>query len=191
MDPVIIKLKPRKDDARFDLLANFESKYKLHQGKSLVDEFPATAEFRMMDDAPNALRLGDFLSVLGYLLVVNERTREFLEAREKGNLEFLPVNLVNHKGRKEKPPYFVVNMLRVVDCVDRVQTVHKTSALNPDRMTRVSNLTLDPAKVPTDTELFRIAGLPPAMIASRALMNDILAANLTGVEIGELKEFRA
>ena len=189
MSYVQVKAVHRGNEARFMLLRNYPDKFQLHMGMPLADEFPSEAEVRMDDDYPNAIALVDVLHVLGSLLIVSSRVRALLEARATPHLELLPVGVVNHKGRKVKGDYFIVNLLRNIDCIDRQRTSHVPNTLNPVQMTRVRNLTIDEGRIDPDVQLFRPRGLPELMIARRDLADELIRAGITGLGVAELSGF--
>jgi hypothetical protein len=186
---VQIKAETTGQEARFGLVEDYPDSYELHEGLPLADSFPDDAHFAMDKDYRKQTQLTDVLHTLGDVLVVSERLRGILEARKTAGLEFLPVGLRDHAGKKVKAEYFVANLLPLVDCVDRKKTKYKPNKLDPDELTSVSNLTLDEKKIPTDVELFRTKGIPVLMVARRRLIDDLLKAKISGLGTAELAAF--
>jgi len=179
------------NQAQFGVIQNYRNRLLLKEGKSLAAGFPADASFVMDPDFPNAVALPDVLYTMGSMLVINQKVRDVLEARAVPDIEFLPVNIVNHKGRKTKEQYVLVNMLRIVDCVDRAKTKHTLNPLAPDKMVDVSDVVLDEKKIDKDTQLFRPLGLAVLMVARRDLGDHLKAAKVTGLGVGEIVEFKS
>jgi hypothetical protein len=189
MEPVLIKAKVKRGNAHFSLLLNWESKYKLNKGISCANEIPADAAFRMDDDFPNDTTVGDYLGTRGHM-VVSEKARDFLAARlPASTVEFLPIRILDHQGAPLPGPYSLINVLRHVDCLDRDASGCTMSDLDPDDVISVDQLVLDPARLPDDVELFKVAHMPGLVIAARQLVDDMKAAGIEGVDCSELEDY--
>lgn len=189
MEPVLIKAKVKRGNAHFSLLQNWESSYKLNEGISCANEIPAAASYRMADDYPDDKTLNDYLDTRGHI-VVSAKGRDFLSARLPPScIEFLPIRVLDHQGAEVLGPYSLVNLLRHVDCLDREASVCTMSKLAPENIISVEQLVLDPARLPNDVELFKVANMPGLIIASRQLVNDMQAAGITGVDSDELEDY--
>lgn len=75
-------------------------------------------------------------------------------------MESYPVSIRNHRGRIHKEPYYALNLLGTIDCVDREKSEY--TMLNPDDATpmRDTRVVLDTSKIPEDARLFRPSFLP-------------------------------
>jgi hypothetical protein len=143
----------------------------------------------MNPNFPDDLALEDAAYNLDNQLVVNGRLRAFLEAQEAPDLEFLPVALVNHKGRTEKEPYAIVNLLRHVDAVDKDATEHSWNALDDTAMIGVKNLTVDPERVPDDAVLFRLVHMTDVIAVRRDLAEALSAEGFTGLAFTAFSDY--
>ena len=83
-------------------LQDVEDDFELLNGVTRVANFPPDASFRMSKDYPKNLKMEDFLVNENKLLVVSARVKEFLEGQKIEQNEFLPVRIINHKGREVK-----------------------------------------------------------------------------------------
>lgn len=175
--------------AHFKHIKNFDDDFELVEGVSLLDEIPADAEYRMSADYPDDIQLHDFLHNLDRQLIVNSKVREFLE-KHINKVEFLPVNIVNHKGRNAKESYFIVNLLDLEDCIDKEKTTFEWSKLDPELMKSVTNLTLNESSYPKKRHLFRLKHLTSVIMISESLVQELKNEGFRGFAISELIDYQ-
>jgi hypothetical protein len=189
MEWVIIKRGRDENAARFQRLANVERDMDLNKGMSLASTFPAGAEVRMNPDFPDDIELVDSLHSNGDLLFVNSRVREFLDHEGLRNLEFLPVNVINHKGKRVKEPYFVINILSRVDCVDMSQSKFELNDIDKVSISAVDVLVIDEARLPTDVKIFRPKRLEQVTLIDRAVADKIQDQGFRGFAFEEVEDY--
>jgi hypothetical protein len=162
-------------------LTGLEATFRLNNGTPLEAEFPKGVAFHMNPDFPNDLALGDSLLNSDMLVIGSARLRAFLSARKISQLEYLPVGIVDTKGRLSSEEYFVIHPIEPVDCLDRAQSVFKASILNPAKISEVSKLVLSEAAIPPDREIFRIAGFWNLTLVRRDLAEAITSQGFSGI----------
>ncbi|MBU8897877.1 DUF1629 domain-containing protein [Corallococcus sp. M34] len=121
-------------------------------------------------------------NTLGYL-IISERVRNILESYANAAIEFVPVRLINHKGREEPHKLFIANILRTTDCVDREASLYEESALAPGQFTRITKLVLDPTRIDLSDDIFRIASRPRIIIVTTRLAADLRASGAVGLDL--------
>lgn len=186
---VLIESAYEGDAARFAHMLNYNSRFKLRKGIPLTATFPQEATYRMRDDFPDNIALHELLYNLDSQLVVNEKVRAFLEAQGVQHIEYLPVRVLNHKDRQVKERYFVLNLLPLVDCIDRSKTQCEESSLDPDQLMNISNLTVHEEKIPPDFQLLRLKGVSDAVLIRRELAEKMKAAGFRGFRTSEISEY--
>jgi len=142
----------------------------------------------MSADYPDDIQLHEFLHNLDEQLIVNHRVKEFLELHID-KVEYLPVNIINHKGRKAKESYFIVNLLDLEDCIDKEKTIFEWDELDSDLMDSVANLTVDESAIPKDRHLFRLKYLTSVIMISEDLAQEFKNEGFRGFETSELSEY--
>ncbi|AKQ70489.1 hypothetical protein A176_007401 [Myxococcus hansupus] len=191
MNYVLIESTYEGDAAQFGNLQNYDSRFELRKGIPLTGKIPHDAAYRMRDDFPNHVALHDSLYNLDRQLVVNEKVKAFLEVESVQHVEYLPVNVLNHKDRKVNERYFIINLLPLVDCIDLEKTQAKRNRLDPKKLMHVSNLTVHEDKIPATAKLVRMDLLTAAILIRRDLADKMNAANFRGFKISEISDFRA
>jgi uncharacterized protein DUF1629 len=160
-------------------------------GEPLAPGFPDDAQFSMDDGFPKDIRLADALRNSDSLLVVSERFKSALEAAP-GALtqnEVLPVKIVNHRGRTEKAPYFIVNQLNYPFCLDENKSKGVRSTLTPLEFQFIDKMVLDESLVPPDLMLFRPAQYPRVALIRRDLAQALSPIGLKGVNFTEIADY--
>jgi hypothetical protein len=135
-------------------LDGFEDTFRLGQGEPLAETFPADVRFHMNPDFPTDLLLVDNLENTDLCLVVSAKLREALEKQKLSDVEYLPVSIINHRGRVASKDYSIVHPLNPVDCIDRGKSVFKENRIIPGRIDRFKKLVVNRAQIPEDRRLF-------------------------------------
>lgn len=172
---VVIEAQAQGDAAHFKHVEKYEDGFLMSEGESLAGSFPPDALYRMNPDFPDSLRLVDILQNLDSQLIVSDRVREFLGTRKVDGVEYLPVAIMNHKGRKAAT-YYIVNILRIVDCIDQSRTKFSWNSIDPELMDQVSNLTIDESRIDPGIRIFRPEHLKPLIMIDRDLAAGMKAA---------------
>jgi hypothetical protein len=189
MDYVVIKAVAEGNAAHFKHIENFKSKYKFKKGILLFDIFPENASYRMNDDFPDSLALLDVLHNLDGQFIVSDKLKSFLQENGLQHVEYLPINIVNHKGRiVTKVKYSIVNILMHIDCIDQKQTEFTWDTLDEEEMDDVSNLTIDESKIDQSILIFRMKHLTPFVVIRRNLLEQMRAAGFRGFKSFELAD---
>ena len=191
MDYVVGRPKRGKGVCVLGGIVGMERPYELQQGMQLAPSWPKDARFKMDDDLPRDTKLEDFLNNLPSVLVVSERVRAFLEAEKVKLIEFLPVTILNHKGRSEKAPYFIANCTENQDCIDESKATFKPNAIDPDVWISVQNIVLDPKKLDPELRLFRLKRYSKLDVWREDLAKKAMAQGFTGRKFIPLSEFEA
>lgn len=188
---VLIESTFDNEAAHFGNIQNYDNRFELRKGIPLAGKLPSDAAYRMRDDYPDNVALHESLYNLDRQLVINGDVKAFLEAEGLQHVEYLPVKVLNHKGREIKEAYFIINMLPLVDCIDMEKTQAKRNRLDPKKLMHVSNLTVHEDKIPATAQLVRLDLLPAAILIRRDLADKLRAASFRGFKTSEIADFRA
>ena len=189
MDYVFCKFKPGKHACRLKTLQDVDDTFELLKGVTRKRGWPESAYFKMSESFPNDLLTEDFISNREKALVVSERVREFVEAKKLKNAEFLPVGIVNHKGRRIDEKYFVLNLLEIQDCIDMKASKYTQNKIDPEEFMAITKLVINEDKVGSDLLLFRPKRYADLPIAHRSFADAVTAAGFTGIKFGEIKDW--
>ncbi len=78
---------------------------------------------------------------------------ECLKAADVPEVEYLPVTLIDHKGKVAAKDYCIINPTRIVDAIDQNASQFKWNALDAEDMI-VSRLVLDRERLGSSDRIF-------------------------------------
>lgn len=165
-----------------------ENSFEIKEGVSRLAGWPTDASAPMDKSFPKDIGLAD--SLIGCIhVVISKRVRAFLEGEAVENVEFLPITIVNHKGRIASKDYFILNPLQSVDCIDMGASQAEKDSLDPGMIQGVNQLVLREDAVPKDAMVFRTKYWPGKILIRRDLADRMNEAGLTGLYFIEPAEY--
>lgn len=170
-------------------LRGLDQTFRLNDGTSLIDDFPSNVTLHMNPDFQNDLLLVDNLQNSDMIVVASARLKSFIEANNLVKVEYLPISIVDHKGRTASSEYFVVHPLEPIECIDENLSEYRVKRSDPDIINRIAALTLDENLIPENRSLFRLKRFWVITLVRRDLADAITAAGFTGVEFLELSNY--
>lgn len=172
-----------------DDLVEVEDDHELKEGVSRLDGFPGDVEYFMDPDYPNDVELADSLMNSDSLIVVSLALREFIESKTMKNIEFLPVTIVNHKGKPASSDYSLLNPIILQNCINPEKSGARWSTLTPDRMAAIKRLVIDEDKIDKAAKIFRPTGFSRIVVVEVKIADEILAAGFTGIRWVDINEY--
>lgn len=166
-----------------------EDDFELLRGVSRASNFPDGAHFRMDDTFPDDIKLEDFIANSDGLLVISEKVKQLLNTEDLFNNEILSVSILNHKGRKEKSPYWILHQVHLQPCIDELKSVARVNNIDTTLFSRVKKLALDESKIHPNVRLFRMARYPFLPMFRKDLMDKLVHADCTGIHFGAPEEW--
>lgn len=170
-------------------ISGMDQQYRLNDGTPLAREFPANVSFHMDPDYPTDLLLVDNLLNADMLIVASARLKEFLEARDLEKIEYLPVHIIDHKGREASNGYFIVHPLEPVTCVDENASVFERDLLMPDAYSSFERLVIDESRIPPGRQIFRLNGFWDLTLVRRDLAEALDQEGFSGLGWLELSDY--
>ena len=164
--------------------------FRMAKGISNADEYPAGATLQMEDGYPGRI-VPDVVGNTRGLLIVSGRVKEAIEAIQAAETEYLPVAILNHKGRpageEGAGPHWIVNPIGTHDCAD-----HEASDIDwfEGDVVDVDELVLAPSKIDGAPALFRPAVEPRSYVASGELLERLASMGLRGLVVKNLEVAR-
>lgn len=152
-------------------------KWRIAEGQPMGEHHPARARLDM-DTRHAGVVVPDLVANNFHLHIVSSRLKHLLESDSEG--EFLPVSIYNHKGRIAEEDYYIANVFRAVECVDRSRSRCTESATKPGQLSILKNLQLDTQRIPADAQLFRLKEMPALLIIRGDLRARMEEAGVTG-----------
>lgn len=165
--------------------------YRFKEGVSLRGWLPEHVPYAMSPRYPEARALCPFqVNTLELIIPSGECRRVMEEGGKAGNIEFLPITIINHRGKVASEDYCIANLLGSVDCMDREESVYRNSSLDPSVLSTCTKLVLREERIPEDVELFRLSNGLTTYIAGPSLKERLEARGLTkGVRFIPVEEY--
>lgn len=171
-----------------DDLEGVDDQHDLNVGIPRAAGFPGNASFSMSADYPRNMVLTDSLVNTDLMLVVSLRLQRFLQMRGIEKVEYLPVAILDHKG-KLAGEYFIVHPLEPIDCLDVPSCGATFWSVDPDNIMALKRLAIDFAKIPPLRELFRPKSFFEVFLVRRELADAIDAAGFAGIRWVEIDSY--
>jgi hypothetical protein len=179
---LLLHTKARDGACRVRTIQHVPESERLKTGVSYAADFPEAAAFEMNETFPKDIRLVDAIENQSSVLLVSERFKQVLESIPGSLLqnEILPVQIINHRGRPEKAPYYIIHQLDYPACLDEDQTTGERSSLAPEMFQFLETMVLDESRIPPELMLFRPAQYPRMPLVRVDLAEALTRADLTG-----------
>ena len=122
------------------------------------------------------------------VIPISPKLKTYLESKDIPNLEFIPVDMLDHKSRVIEQS-FLLHSTEVIDAIDKTQTELEVDDLNAEMYDTVENLILLDESIPADIQIFRVKGLYDVTCVSKTLAKEIDDNGFTGIEWEETSEY--
>lgn len=153
----------------------------LCEGQELEEGFSDSVMCKMRDDYPDDIELGDNLYGSIYP-VVSEKIKQYLDRQlPEKSIEFLPVSIINHKGRTESNNYYFLHPIVLCDCIDMEASEVEWNELAPDTISDCMELVLRKSVIPADLKLFRLKSWGDIIIIRSDLAEELEKAGFQGL----------
>ena len=119
---------------------------------------------------------------LHHYSIISDRFRRLLEVSAPGAAEYLPIRL-DGPGSGKLGPYWMVNWLRLFDCLDEKESVID---IGQDGVRRIMFPCIEPRRVPADGVLGLLRGHDVVVLVRDDLCKSIKKAGITGFAVGPI-----
>lgn len=152
----------------------------LDEGTRLGDRFPPNASVRFSDEFATRRTVCDFMSNTFGSLIASARVRRILEAQGADNCEFIPLTLLDHKGKVASREHFLLNVLGHAEAVDLERSVVDMDSILKDRIAYFDKLVLRREGIPPDARIFRLSRKRNEFLISQAVHDAFTQEGVTG-----------
>jgi hypothetical protein len=169
----------------------FEEPELLVEGVALSDQWPTNVVCQMNPEYPKDIRLTDSLYGPVNRVISLPLKQRLAELATADAVEFLPVTILNHKGRIASKDYFFVNPVGSVDCIDVDKSGVVWNAIDKTRISRTTALSLKAGAVPETVGVFRPTHIVNLTLLRRSISERLAADGFTGLKFRELGRYPA
>ncbi len=165
--------------------------WELNKGIPRADNFPLNASFRMDPERPDDNLLIDNLRNIELLIVGSLKLKNFLESRRLKKIEYLPVTILDQKGKVASHDYFIINPIEPVECLDLKKSGAGFSRIDKTQVARVQQLVIDKSRLDMNREMFRPKDFHKITLVRRDLAKAIDKAKFTGITWVEIQDYNS
>jgi hypothetical protein len=123
--------------------------------------------------------------------VASSRLKTFIESQAPAHVEYLPVTIVDHRGKPVKREYFIIHPVDPADCLDLEQCEPTWSAIDKTKIKRVKKLVIDETKVGKDRVLFKPQSFYNIILARRELAEALDKEHFIGLSWIEPENYKS
>lgn len=184
------KIKPGKYACRLKGLRGVDDDFELLQGVSRINHWPDNAFFEMDESFPNDLNLEDFIWNINAVLVVSEKVKEMFPEDELKIAEYLPVKILNHKGREAPNTFYILNSTSLQKCIDIDSSEVVFNRIDPSRLSRVKKLVINETLIDPEVLIFRMARYSVLPFFQISAVKKIEEGGLEGIIFGKIEDWK-
>jgi len=170
--------------------SNIARDWDLVKGVPRAANFQPDARCSMDPGFPKLVGLTDNTRNPSSLIIASRRLQEFLAAKVLKNVEFLPISIVNHKGRVASADYFIVHPVYPQDCLDVDASGCEYNLLIKTYIDAVKRIVIAFNRLDPDVSVFRVKNFRSLILVMRTLAAELVAAGFSGLRFGELQDYR-
>lgn len=179
--------RPVEGGAVLTQLQGMDRAFAMDDGESFAGAFPTGAHFRFDPDFKRDTLPVDFYINVDGMMVCSARAMEFIRAQLPDAVEYLPVGILDHKGRRLAQPHWIVHPIDPPDCIDLDASKVTWSSLDPDSIQRYRHLEIDPGRVPAGRQIFRPKACPSLLALRRGFAETLVQQQFSGAGWKEIK----
>lgn len=153
--------------------------YQLEEGVELLTDWPSGVICRMNDDFRKDIQCSDNLYGAG-IRIISERVKNFLISEGVDSVEFLPLTILNHKGRAVVGSYFIVNPPYVINCIDLGASQVEWNDIDSELIDSCKQLVVNNELIPNKESIFRPKNLPIINLIRSDLAEKLTDAGFSG-----------
>jgi hypothetical protein len=151
-------------------------------GRPMGADYPEPLPFAISPDL-GGIKVADFVrNTLGFY-IIGPAVRDVLAAQQGAEFEFLPITIINRKGRTEDAERWIANLLGgQVPCADLSKSTMREMAMKKGRYTSLQKLVIDPSRVDPALSIFRLGEMPQLFIVRDDLRAALEATGASGMQ---------
>ncbi|HZH17627.1 MAG TPA: DUF1629 domain-containing protein [Archangium sp.] len=154
-------------------------RFTMAKGKPAKPFYPAEPKVFLREENPG-LKLCSLLgNTLSYLMVSSEMMKVIEELCVGSEIEYLPIDLYDHRERLYSKDYFIINPLGAVDCLD--EAASGISYGEEGSVIDIKQYVLDAAKLKQAPSLFRIDKQPGELVVDERFAQAVKKHGFTNV----------
>lgn len=153
------------------------------QARRLAETLPAGAALKFSKRFPSQKKVFDSVCNLNRVPIVSVRIRQIIDVMAPGDCEFLPITLLDHKGKVASREHFLLNILRVEDVIDMEQSQFDRHPFKEDQIYSIELLRLKADVVPPDAHIFHPRTMMDLHLIDEEIHDAFMREGITGAQL--------
>ena len=156
--------------------------FELDEGEPAAALFPPESTVRFSEDFPKRRKVLDFMSNTFGCHIVSAKVKRILEAQGAKNCEFIPLTILDHKGKVASKEHFLLQVLGHVEAVDMERSQVVMNSILKDRIGNFEHLVLKREAIPPDAVIFRLSRKRDEFLVNQATYEALTKEGVTGLK---------
>jgi len=157
--------------------------WKLFEGEPIADQFPETVRLKFSPSRPDNIRLYDFVNNTLLLRIVSKRVRVIFDQFSIDQVEYIPVDIMDHQGNLASNDYFLMNVMKTQPIIDMERAKYKMCTIEEDQISHFAEIRLTTEQVDMNASIFRSDRQASLYFMTDDVVQAIKAAGLTGLKV--------
>ena len=157
--------------------------WELLEGEPLAAQFPETVRLRFSQLYPENIRLYDFVDNTLLLRIVSKRVRAIFDQFSIEQVEYIPVEIMDHQGNLASNDYFLMNVMNTQPIIDMKRSKYEMCMIEEGQISGFDEIRLTTEQVDMDASIFRSDRRASLYFMTDDVVQAIKAAGLTGLKV--------
>lgn len=168
---------------------SIKKRYQLRKGVSRLNNWPTEVVFEYSNHRPEGMILTDWVKNRAGLLIISDRFKKTLSEFDIQYLEYLPIQIMDHKKRIVSESYWIANFVILIEAIDKIQSIFKNSPGNDGKIFTFKKFVLKNNILQNGPKIFRLKEQPMLILIRNDLKERIESEKLTGIQFIETDNY--
>lgn len=157
--------------------------WELLEGDPIAEQFPEAVKLKFSPSRPDNIRLYDFVNNTLLLRIVSKRVRAIFDQFSIDQVEYIPVEIMDHKGNLASNDYFLMNVMDTQPIIDMKRSKYEMCMIEEDQISDFDEIRLSTEQTDKDARIFRSDRQASLYFMTDDVVQAIKAAGLTGLKV--------
>ena len=157
--------------------------WELLEGEPLAAQFLETVRLKFSPSRPDKIRLYDFVDNTLLLRIVSKRVRAIFDQFSIDQVEYIPVDIMDHQGNLASNDYFLMNVMNTQPIIDMKRSKYEMCMIEEGQISGFDKIRLTTEQVDMDASIFRSDRRASLYFMTDDVVQAIKAAGLTGLKV--------
>jgi len=157
--------------------------WELFEGEPLAAQFPEIVRLKFSPSRPDNIRLYDFVENTNLVRIVSKRVRAIFDQFSIDQVEYIPVEIMDHQGNLASNDYFLMNVMNTQPIIDMKRSKYEMCLIEEDQISDFDKIRISTEQADKDARIFRSDRQASLYFMTDDVVQAIKAAGLTGLKV--------